>query len=188
MNGKQHATIGTVGALGLTYVASTTQGVDLTAVGLTTVLAGAVIGSWAPDIDSKKSKGAQLFNKIFMGAIIAYAGLNFLGDVTGSHVFDLIMQSTRDSVLGNIGLLLFIATTIAGKLSPHRGFTHKWFGTLLFCGTAMMTFNSNFAFGFIVGYVLHLIADKTTKAGKHMNFLEFRLPCVDSKGKFNPVF
>ena len=41
-------------------------------------------------------------------------------------------------------MILCVLTTL-GEMSPHRQFTHKWFGTSLFCITAYFAFENKIA-------------------------------------------
>lgn len=189
MSGKQHTGVGTVGSLGVILFLAKVAGIILNPLQSSMIVIGSVLGSLMPDIDSKKSKASQLFNKVLFYIIISFAGLNLISgfvDVQGLN--GLFKNIVIDSFFGSFGMVLFIVLVVAGKLSPHRGFTHKWLGTLSFCLSAVITFESYFAFGFIVGYLLHIVADRFTKKGKDLNFFEFRLPCQNSKGAFKPVF
>ena len=82
------------------------------------------------------------------------------------------------------GIVLFSILTILGKLSPHRMFTHKWLGLLLFCLSTYLMGNEFLAVGFTMGYILHIIADRITKNGKYLNFFQFKLPLKNSRNKF----
>lgn len=182
MTGKQHSTIGLVAGAVCSYAY---LGGDLSPRNLTTVavpvLVGSFIGSYMPDIDSKKSKASQMFNKVILGLML------FLGL---AHYIDLpiikeVMGFAKDSVLGNLALLVFLANTVLGKLSGHRLYTHRWIGTLVFVGSALLAFNVEFALGFALGYVLHIVADRTTPDGKNLKFFRVQLPMTNSKGKFH---
>lgn len=188
MTGKQHMTIGTFGATILSLGFLKVSGATINPIALGAVVAGAAIGSYMPDIDSKKSKASQLFNKIVLGFILFVMGSNVISGVTGLTFIKDLMELTSGSIISNIGLVLFAGLSIAGKLSPHRQFTHKWLGTLAFCLVSFIAFKPFFAVGFSIGYLLHILGDRTTKAGKHLNFFELKLPCQNSKGKFKPVF
>lgn len=188
MTGKQHMTIGTFGATFLSIGFLTISGASINPVALGAVVAGAALGSYMPDIDSKKSKASQMFNKILLGLIVAVMGSNVIAQMTGLTFLSDLMTNATGSLTSNIGLVLFAVLSIAGKLSPHRQFTHKWLGTLLFCVVSFIAFNYFFAIGFSLGYALHILADRTTKAGKHLDFFALRLPCQNSKGEFKPVF
>lgn len=188
MNGKQHVAIGVTASVGATILTSVSAGNGMNPVTLGLVAVGGALGSYMPDIDSKRSKASQLFNKVLLGAIAGYGVVNVLADLFGINFLKDLMVSSTGNLTSNLWLMIFIALTIAGKLSPHRGFTHKWFGTAMFCIVAYLTFNVQFATGFVIGYLLHIAADRTTPDGKNLKFFEFRLPCQNSKGKFSPVF
>lgn len=200
MNGKQHGTIGVVAGVGyglalsakqfsnLGSNASVKEVIALSATVVTTVAAplviGSFIGSFAPDIDSKKSKAAQLFNKIVMSLVLAL-GVSYYLDLP---VLSKVMGLVKDTAMGNFGLLLFIVNVVLGKLSSHRGYTHRWIGTSVAIVSAFMAFDKMFAVGYAIGYLLHIAADRTTADGKNLKFFKVHLPMTNSKGKFHPVF
>ena len=78
---------------------------------------------------------------------------------------------------------MFCITTVLGKLSPHRMFTHKWLGTVLFCYSVYLMGNRFLTIGFTMGYILHIVCDRFTPRGKNLKFFEFKLPCKNSKNK-----
>lgn len=189
MSGRQHTGIGTVSSLGVIIILTKTVGLIINPLQSSLIVAGSILGSLMPDIDSKKSKASKMFSKILFYIIVCFAGLNVFSNFFNvSAINGLFTHFVVDGFFGSFGTILFVALVVAGKLSPHRGFTHKWLGTLLFCVSAIIAFESYFAFGFVLGYVLHIVADRFTKAGKNLNFFELRLPCQNSKKEFHPVF
>lgn len=189
MSGKQHTGIGTVGSLGVILFLAKVVGIVLNPLQSSIIVAGSLLGSLMPDIDSKKSKASQLFSKVLFYIVIVFAGLDFVSGFINIESLDALFKSVvMDGFFGSFGMIFFLCLVVAGKLSPHRGFTHKWLGTLLFCISSVIAFESYFAFGFIIGYLLHLAADRFTKDGKNLRFFELRLPCQNSKGNFKPVF
>lgn len=189
MSGNQHASIGAVSSICILGILVKVFSLVINPVQSAIIVVGSLVGSLMPDIDSKKSKASKAFNKVLLYIIILFFGLNVISDfvnVDGLNSF--ISDVINNGFFGSFGMMLFVALVVAGKLSPHRGFTHKWLGTLAFCLVALITFNPNFSIGFIIGYLLHIVADRFTKAGKNLDFLEFRLPCQNSKGNFKPVF
>lgn len=188
MTGKQHVGIGVTGTIGFMAVLVNAVGMVLNPFMSVAMIIGSILGSYMPDIDSKKSKASQAFNKILLYVIVAFGVSNILSSFLNLNFAQELLSNVTGGVVSNLGMILFALLTFAGKLSPHRGFTHKWFGTALFCASAFLAFNSAFAIGFTLGYILHIAADRTTSAGKHLGFFEFRLPCQNSKGNFKPVF
>lgn len=185
MTGKQHCTIGTVAGLVGSYVY---LGGNLAPKNLATVVApvvaGAFIGSYIVDIDSKKSKASQAFNKILLWVILGL-GATFYLDLP---ILDKVMSMVRDTGFGNFGLLIVLVNLILGKLSGHRLYTHRWIGTSVAIGSAFMAFNFMFACGYSLGYILHILADRTTADGKNLKFFKVQLPMTNSKGKFHVSF
>lgn len=193
MTGKQHMGIGVGGSIAGLVAFTSLASTAVNPVQSVIVVTGSVFGSLMPDIDSKKSKASQVFNKVLFYFIMAFGVIRFINNGKVSTASSTVLAKvvdliTYNSLFSSFGLLLFLSLVVAGKLSPHRGFTHKWLGTLSFCLVALITFESSFAWGFIIGYLLHLVADRCTKDGKYLKFFELRLPCQNSKGKFKPVF
>lgn len=182
MTGKQHSTIGLVaGAVGsYAYLGGNLSPSNIATV-VAPVLVGSFIGSYLPDIDSKKSKASQMFNKIVLGLILSLGVCHYLN----VPVLNDVMGIIKNSFLGNLGLMIFLVNTVLGKLSSHRLYTHRWIGTLVFIGSSFMAFNSVFSIGLALGYILHLLADRTTPDGKNLKFFKVQLPMTNSKGKFH---
>lgn len=182
-SGKTHATIGLVGAELVSVALNSMNLVEFSVADYTTIGIGAVVGSLIVDIDSKKSKASQMFNRCLIAFIVMLVASRFV-DLSGTnvHLINLIGNYVKNSFFA----ILLIALTVVSHLSPHRMFTHKVIGTLAFSILALLTFNLEFAFAFLIGYVLHLVADGLfTK--EDLRFLEIRLPMQDSRGKFHPV-
>lgn len=182
MNGKQHATIGATIGMASTYVY---LGGNFSPNNITTVavpvIIGSLLGSWMPDIDSKKSKASQAFNKVILSGMVLLVGGHYLD----LDVLNRFIDFGKSTITTNIALMVFLANIILGHLSSHRQYTHRWLGTLVFCASAYLAFNKIVAIGFIIGYISHILADRTTAAGKNLHFFRFQLPMVNSKGQFH---
>lgn len=201
MSGKQHSCIGIVLAiiLGMGFTVGKTGAVNILTVLLFVI--GALVGSLIVDIDSKKSKASQQFTRVvtmvfwaFLVFVIYQKYLSNNSMINGAmnftgvkNLFDKIVVLffiiARTYIKSGVALMFLCILTTLGKMSPHRQFTHKWFGTSLFCITAYFAFENRLAVGFILGYILHIIADKTTPAG--IDFLDFKLPLQNRKGKLD---
>lgn len=193
MSGKQHVTIGTISAilLAILYVYTNQATFNFS---LSVFISGSVIGSYIPDIDNHNSIATQFFNKIVI-ILITFITLFYIVNnyclyiIIGLNLDVVHFNTTIDTLLRILNirktsLMIFIVILLLSKLSPHRIFTHKWFGTSLFCITTFIMGNIYFACGFTLGYIMHIIADRFfTPNGKYLNFLEFKLPLVNSKGK-----
>ena len=180
MSGKEHMTIGTSAAIGLViglvFLGNMTLNFNMIV-----LIIGGIIGSYMPDIDSHKSTAAQIFNKVLTIAVIIisifyYCGIKF--QMSYIYNFNKFLNLNVE------GIVLFSILTILGKLSPHRMFTHKWLGLLLFCLSTYLMGNEFLSVGFTMGYILHIIADRITKNGKYLNFFQFKLPLKNSRNKF----
>ena len=201
MSGKQHSCIGTVAAiiLGVGFTVGKSGAINILTVLLFVI--GALVGSLIVDIDSKKSKASQQFTRIvtiifwvFLIFVIYQKYLSNNALINGAmnftgikSLFDkiviLFLIIAKTYIKSGFALMILCVLTTLGKMSPHRQFTHKWFGTSLFCITAYFAFESRLAVGFILGYILHIIADKTTPAG--IDFFDFKLPLQNRRGKLD---
>lgn len=147
---------------------------------LACLIGGSFVGSYMPDIDSEKSKASSVFNKVVTILIIAFTITYVSGQLLMVENLFSWVKINKESLAG---IVSFSIITILGKLSPHRMFTHKILGTALFCYSVYLMGNLYFTFGFTLGYLLHIVCDKFTKNGKYLRFLEFKLPCKNSKNK-----
>ena len=167
MKGKEHMIVGTT--------ATATMGIGFL---ITKTFDSAVY--LAPLIDSHNSKARQVFNKVLTFSIIAIVLGYMLG--IALSVSD-VLNFLENNIHNCFATVMFCITTVLGKLSPHRMFTHKWLGTLMFCGSVYLTGNIYLALGFSMGYILHIVCDRFSPRGKNLKFFEFKLPCKNSKNK-----
>lgn len=179
MKGKEHMIVGTTATatMGIGFVI--TKSFD-SVIYLVPLILGGFIGSYMPDIDSHNSKARQVFNKLLTCAIIALVVGYALGIALSAKD---IINYLANNFESYFGYLMFSLITILGKLSPHRMFTHKWFGTVLFCLSVYYIGNIYLTLGFAMGYILHIVCDRFSPRGKSLKFLEFKLPCKNSKNK-----
>lgn len=181
-SGKVHTGIGVVSASALAYVG--VNGFPSVTSVTTSVIAGAVLGSLIVDIDSERSKASQAYSKVITGAIwlgvLAVLGGKYIPNLNNSEVLRIVLGYFSS----NLSLIIFAILATLGKLSPHRGFTHKWFGTALFIIVGYLAFSKFLFFGYIVGYIAHLVADELFTKTK-LRFFKFQLPCQDTKGKLS---
>lgn len=179
MRGKEHMIVGTTATATMGIGFLVTKTFD-SAIYLVPLITGGFIGSYMPDIDSHNSKARQVFNKILTFFIISMV----LGYILGIALsVNDILNFLQNNIRNYFGIIIFAITTILGKLSPHRMFTHKWLGTMMFCTSVYMIGNIYLALGFFMGYVLHIVCDRFSPRGKNLKFFEFKLPCKNSKNK-----
>lgn len=179
MRGKEHMIVGTTATATMGIGFLVTKTFD-SAIYLVPLITGGFIGSYMPDIDSHNSKARQVFNKILTFFIISMV----LGYILGIALsVNDILNFLQNNIRNYFGIIIFAITTILGKLSPHRMFTHKWLGTMMFCTSVYMIGNIYLALGFFMGYVLHIVCDRFSPRGKNLRFFEFKLPCKNSKNK-----
>ena len=196
MSGKVHSIIGitTAALLGSAYMLYSLGAIDSST--LLLLMSGSLAGSLMPDIDSKRSKASQKFTSlaiIFLSIFTIIAITNSINNKAQLTIVQTLettihsvpvqwVKQMLEQVTDLSGLLVFLMLTTVGKLSPHRGFTHKVMGTFCFCTVAFIAFNNTFATGFTSGYLLHILADKMTPAG--LTFLELVFPLQKSNGSF----
>lgn len=189
MSGKQHSRIGVSLAIALILAYYVKLGGHLNVTDTITILLSSVIGSLIVDIDSKRSKASQALAKvmtvIFWSILILSIADRYLVSGISSNTLDYLVNVLL-SIDNRFGLFILCILITLGKLSPHRGFTHKVLGTSLFIIVSFLTFGKIFSIGFIIGYISHILADKTTPEG--LKFFELRFPLQDKKGKFNINF
>ena len=178
MKGREHLAIG-IAATSVMGLAILNLDTDQNFNYFIPLISGSIIGSYLPDIDAEKSKASQTFNKVLVITLLLFA-LIYKMNITNR-----VMEVLSKVIMQNIYSLYFIILIILGKLSPHRMFTHKWFGTMLFFYTIYNIGNIYLTLGFIMGYILHIVGDRFSANGKHLNFFEFKLPCMNSKNKFS---
>lgn len=102
--------------------------------------------------------------------------------------FVILMILALDRFIGmmdskNFPLITFVVLCVLARLSPHRQFTHKILGTVLFGVSTFFLLPLPYFLAFEAGYISHILADKTTKAGLH--FVDLKLPCQNSEGKIH---
>lgn len=150
MTGKTHVAIGMAVGLSVSFEQSLESQLIL-------VLAS-IVGSLIPDLDHPKGKLNQrllLFNNNFYRSLF-YLSLGIL------FIYLYFLQNNIIFML--LGLVSFLI-----GISTHRGFTHSIVG---FLGSAsivrLSTVNyglSSIYYGFVIGYILHLIVDFFTPKG-----------------------
>ena len=179
MKGKEHMMIGTTATATMGIGFLITKTFD-SVIYLIPLIIGGFIGSYMPDIDSRKSKASQVFNKIIMILMVALVmGYSFGLAVSVDDMVNIFKYTSENYV----GLVFFCANTVLGKLSPHRMFTHKILGTTSFCWSVFLIGNKYLALGFTTGYILHIVCDRFSPRGKNLKFFEIKLPCRNSKNK-----
>lgn len=231
MSGKVHSRIGVIATaiFGSIYFIGVVGSFNSDLMLL--LLAGSLVGSLMPDIDSTRSKASQQFTQVLfylfagVGCTCLFANMKSL--LAGEGLIEASALKEIAASSGAFNLLMRFISQIAepqwffwfalivclGKVSPHRQFTHKWFGTSLFFITAWLSFNKSFCIGFFVGYLLHILADAITPDGwltavvlkpgsplrflkfcvanhatkgdlQNKSFFDFKLPMTDSKNRF----
>ena len=186
-SGKVHATYGAAAGIAVACAYSYKTNTFNPGI-IAPIIIGSVVGSLIQDLDSVRSKASQAFNRILLACILV-----LIGSVTLSKFTSAEFSSETLGYLGYLisqvlglcnslfGLVLFCIVCVIGHVSPHRQFTHKIVGFLCFAITAFLAFPKILVFGFILGMLTHVIADKRTPAG--LDFFDIKLPFQDKDGK-----
>ena len=152
MNGENHLKIGLV--TGATYCLATGQ-----AKMLPLALPVAGVAALLVDIDSKKSKANKLLKIVApVSALIAGAAYTM-----NNEILNTVRTSLEHPTTSVMGFILFLITLAIGKMSDHRKFTHRFYGTAMFIASAYMMSPMIFM-PFALGYMSHIIADSMTTA------------------------
>lgn len=146
MTGKTHVAIGIVAGLTI----SAEQPLENQ---LILVLAS-VLGSLVPDLDHPKAK---LNRKLLFIKNKFYKTLFYLSLAAGFIYF---YFQAENNVFGLLGLMTFFI-----GISSHRSFTHSIVGLLVASSIVKLFAVPSIYAGFVIGYVLHLIADLFTIKG-----------------------
>lgn len=150
MTGKTHIAIG--------IAATLTLSMDQPVKNQILLIGAAALGSLIPDLDHPKAKLNQkllLFKNSFFKTM-------FYLFFSGLFLYIYYIKDLRHFLFLGIGSLFI-------SVSTHRGFTHSIIGFLSFSFlTKLITSEYNLDFlanGFIIGYLLHLLADFLTYKG-----------------------
>ncbi len=150
MTGKTHMAIGIVAGL----TASADQPLENQLV----LVMASVLGSLLPDLDHPKAK---LNQKLLIFKNKFYRVLFYLSFAAG---FTYLFFLTDNKIFGLLGLLSFFI-----GISSHRSFTHSIIGFLVISYTVNLITTKymlpSVYSGFVIGYVLHIIADFFTMKG-----------------------
>lgn len=153
MDCKTHAAIGS--ALALTVLSTNDPKVLIGGTAL------AVAGSYLPDIDTEKSKGAQTVRSLLGGvAVVTLLGfmlqtkcnVNVLEYITGNKTLSQMLPA----------LAVLVAVLVIGMNTLHRSFTHSIIGVIAITTPVYMLVGSLYTW-FLVGYVAHIVADTLNK-------------------------
>lgn len=150
MTGKTHVAIGVVAGL--------TMSIGQSLESQLIIVFTSVLGSLAPDLDHPKAKLNQkllfLKNELFRTLFYLAIALGFI----------YLYFVTKNNIFGLLGIMTFFV-----GISSHRGFTHSIVGFFVFSSIVRLIaekYNLPPIYnGFIIGYILHLVADFFTIKG-----------------------
>lgn len=156
---------------------------------LTLSLAGGVIGSIIPDIDSKNSETNQVFDKvtiITLLTIVVCIGLEYFFNI---GIYKLIAKRTNIEEIITT-LILFFIMCIIGSRTNHRSFTHSILGLIIYSLILYISLPKVFIISFMIGYISHILLDLLNHKGLKLFFplkKRFCFDLFDSSGVVNNI-
>ena len=145
---------------------------------LTLSLAGGVIGSIIPDIDSKNSDANQIFDKVTIITVLTIViciGLEYFFNI---GLYKYMVKRTNIKEIVATGVLFFIMCII-GSRTNHRSLTHSFLGAVIFSLIVSISMPSVFVNSFIIGYVSHIVLDLLNHKGLKLFFPIKKRLCLD---------
>ena len=145
---------------------------------LTLSLAGGVIGSIIPDIDSKNSETNQFFDKVTIITILTIIVCICLEYFFNIGLYKLILKKNNiEEIITTV--ILFFAMCIIGSRTNHRSFTHSFLGLFLYTIVLYISLPQIFLESFIVGYLSHIILDLFNHKGLKLFYPMRKRLCFD---------
>ena len=145
---------------------------------LTLSLAGGIIGSIIPDIDSKNSETNQFFDKVTITTVLTLiicTGLEYFFHI---GLYKLILRKTNiEKIVATV--MLFFAMCIIGSRTNHRSFTHSFLGLFIFGLILYISLPKVFIESFVVGYLSHIILDLFNHKGLKLFYPMKKRLCFD---------
>ncbi|MEE3343247.1 MAG: metal-dependent hydrolase [Bacilli bacterium] len=155
---------------------------------LTLSLAGTIIGSVIPDIDSKNSEANQIFDKVLITTSLTIILCFILEYFFNIGIYRIITKKNNiDSIL--FSALLFFIMCLIGSRTHHRAFTHSIIGLLIY-SSILYTLPNIFIYSFIIGYLSHIILDLFNHKGLKLFYPIKKRLCFnlcDSDGIINNI-
>lgn len=156
---------------------------------LTLSLAGGVIGSIIPDIDSKNSDANQVFDKVLIITFLTIIICGFMEYFFNIGIYKFIAKRTSINDF-LISIILFMIGCIIGSRTHHRSFTHSIIGAIIFSLILFISFPKILVNSFIIGYVSHILLDLLNHKGIKIFFplkKRFCMDLCDSDGAVNSI-
>lgn len=160
MSGDTHAAVGAATAL---MIAGTVAS-NLMYSSKDSMIVGAgvaAIGAIFADLDSAKSKGNQLLNKVLITGISIIV-LLFLGHALGLLNLKGAFKMTESLAAA----ILFLGIALIARTRPHREMTHSFTMMAITTLCVYCMFSNSFWIWYAIGYVSHLIIDYPNDKGE----------------------
>ena len=156
---------------------------------LTLGIAGSVIGSIIPDIDSKNSETNQLFNKVTIITILTIIICSLIEYFFHIGLYKLIFKKNNiEEII--ITSILFFVMCIIGSRTNHRSFTHSIIGLIIYSYITTISLPRIVVISFIIGYISHIFLDLFNHKGIRLLYplrKRFCLDLCDSDGIINNI-
>lgn len=125
------------------------------------------LASILPDIDKKGSTISNKINKLVFN-ILFYSSIAIYVIYKTKYFNNINISSTVNDIQVNsqfiVGLVLMTILIVYSKLTEHRSFTHSILGVILY-SLSFALINKGMLHYFIIGYIMHLVADFFTDKG-----------------------
>ena len=121
-------------------------------------LAGGLIGSSLPDIDSSKSESNQILDKVIIGCTLIITISILVYWFSGFNLYLFIKNQTN--IMPYLTSFLFcLALCFLGSFSPHRSFMHSFLAIVLFSLSLYWSLPLYFVLPFVIGMLSHIFLD-----------------------------
>ena len=145
---------------------------------LTLGIAGGVIGSIIPDIDSKNSDVNQLFDKVTIITLLTIVICSFIEYFFHIGIYKLIFKkNNKEEII--ISSILFFIMCIIGSRTHHRSFTHSIIGLILYTFIISISLPKIIINSFVIGYVSHILLDLLNRKGIKIFYPFKKRYCLD---------
>ncbi|MBR3162276.1 MAG: metal-dependent hydrolase [Bacilli bacterium] len=156
---------------------------------LTLSVAGGVIGSIIPDIDSKNSETNQVFDKVTVVTVLTIIICFLIEYFFHIGLYKLLLKKHNIEELLITAILFFIMCIIGGR-SSHRSITHSILGLIIFTCIINISLPKVFIDSFVIGYASHIVLDLLNHRGIKLFYPIKKRLCLDlcdSDGLINNI-
>ena len=162
MNAWVHASFGTALATGMAVNMTAMHGHDKLM--LPMYVGAVIVGSVLPDIDASGEGTAKRYFRHIIAFLFVTAAV-ILIYAKQKHMINFVQENFVRLLFTHVGIgfVLLLIFTIIGYFSPHRGYTHRWYGALTFCFAWCLIFGWTSTLWFGTGFLAHQYLDMLNK-------------------------